>query len=66
MIKKTYKIDGMHCTSCGLLIESELEDIGVKSKASYAKGMVEVEYDENKVKEKEIIEAINKAGYGVA
>jgi copper chaperone CopZ len=65
MIKKVYKIKDMHCTSCALVIESELEDIGVKARASYAKAEVEVEFEENKLSEKQVIAAIKKAGYSV-
>lgn len=63
MTKKKYKIIGMHCTSCAMLIEGELEDIGVVARASYAKQELEVEYDEKKVKEEQIIKAVKKVGY---
>jgi Cu+-exporting ATPase len=63
MMKKTLKITDMHCTSCALLIEADLEDIGVKAKASYAKGEVEVEFDEGKMDVTKIINAIKKSGY---
>jgi len=67
MTKKTFKIEGMHCNSCVMLIDIELEEIdGVKrTKSSYQKGRSEVEFDESKVKERQIIEAIEKAGYKV-
>ena len=63
MVKKTYKITDMHCTSCALLIEAELEDIGAKSACSYAKGEVEVEFDPQKITEEAILASIKKAGY---
>jgi copper chaperone len=65
MVKKIYKINGMHCTSCGFLVDEELEAIGVKSKASYQKSEVEVDYDETKVTEAEIVAAVKKAGYQI-
>jgi len=66
MTKKTFKIDGMHCTSCALLIESDLEDAGVRAVCSYAKQTLTVEFDEKKVGEKTIKDVIAKAGYQVA
>jgi len=63
MIRKIFKITDMHCTSCALLIEADLEDIGVKAKASYAKGEVEVEFDEKEISDQKIIEVIKKSGY---
>lgn len=67
MRKQTYQIEGMHCSSCVMLIDMQLEEIdGVNStKTSYQKGQSEVEYDESKVQDPEIIAAIAKAGYKV-
>lgn len=65
IVKKKLKIDGMHCNSCVMLIEGDLEDLeGVKSaKASLVKLECEVEFDEEKVKEELIIQTIQKTGY---
>jgi copper chaperone CopZ len=48
-----------------MLIEGELEDMGVAAKAQYAKQQVEVTYDEKKVTEEAIIKVIEKLGYQV-
>ncbi len=55
----------MHCNSCVMLIEGDLEDLeGVKSaRASLAKLECEVEFDEEQVNEQVIIETIKKTGY---
>lgn len=66
MIKKTFKIDGMHCTSCALMIESDLEDAGVKANCHYAKQTLTVEYDEASINDKKIKGIIVKSGYRVA
>lgn len=66
MTKKTYKIGGMHCTSCALLIESDLEDADVKARCNYAKEMLEVEFDEKKIAELKISEIIATAGYSIS
>ncbi len=65
MTKKKLKIEGMHCSSCAMLIDGDLEDLeGVKSaNTNYAKGETEVEIDEDKLSDKEIIDAIKKIGY---
>lgn len=63
MVKKQFKIEGMHCTSCAMLIEGELEDIGAKASCSYAKAVVDVEYDPGQISEGDIQNAVAKAGY---
>lgn len=65
MITKTFKLKGMHCVSCSMLIEGELEDMGVQAKANYAKQSVEVSFDPKRTNEEAIIRAINKLGYTV-
>jgi copper chaperone CopZ len=65
--KTKLKINGMHCTSCAMNIDFDLEDLeGIKSaKTNYAKQESEVEFDEEKVKLEKIIETIKKTGYEV-
>lgn len=65
MMKKKLKIEGMHCTSCAMNIDFDLEDIdGVKSsKTSYASCVTEVEFDPNKVSDEVIVETVKKTGY---
>ena len=61
---KIYKIRGMHCASCAMIIESDLEDNGFSAKCSYAKGLVEVT-DTGDLNEKRIREVILKSGYDI-
>lgn len=65
MKKVTFKIVDMHCTSCSITIDGDLEDVGGVKKAntSYAKALTEVEFDPNKIGEKDILKIIKKAGY---
>lgn len=65
MKKIKLDIKGMHCSSCAMNIDFDLEDIdGVKSaKTSYAKQVTEVEFDEDKIKENDIKDQIRKTGY---
>lgn len=62
------KISGMHCTTCAMSIEGDLEDtVGVKSaKASYAKQQCEVEFEEDKIEIKEIVSTIKATGYSAS
>ena len=65
MIKKTFHIGEMHCNSCATSIEMELEDKkGIKkAKVDFTGEKAEIEFDENKISEKEIRTIINKLGY---
>lgn len=64
-VKRKFKITGMHCTSCAMTIDMDLEDLeGIKSaKTSYAKGETEVEFDSDKITDDLILETIKKSGY---
>lgn len=67
MIKKKLKIQGMHCSSCAMNIDFDLEDLeGIKSaKTSYARQECEVEFDEGKINHQKIIQTIKETGYTV-
>lgn len=64
-VKKKFKITDMHCSSCALSIELDLEETeGVeRAKASYATCICEVEFNQAKVSDKKIVEVIQKTGY---
>lgn len=64
-MKKILKIKGMHCTSCAKMIEMELEDKVNKIQASYEKANAEIDFNENKITEKEIKQIITGLGYKV-
>jgi Cu+-exporting ATPase len=68
MTKKiTLKITGMHCTSCAMNIDGELEDLGVNSaNTNYARAITEVEFDSDKIKLEKIQEVIKELGYTVS
>jgi copper chaperone CopZ len=67
MVKKTYRVDGMSCPNCAMKLESIEDDLpGIQVIfASYQKGRMEVEFDENQVTEAQILSAVTKAGYSV-
>ncbi len=64
-IKKKFKIEGMHCSSCALTIDMDLEDLdGVeKARTSYAKAELEVEFNPQKLTDAKIIETVKISGY---
>jgi copper chaperone CopZ len=63
----TLKIKGMHCTSCSMNIDGELEDLdGVfKAETSYAQSTTKVEFDSTKVTRDSIVGVITDLGYTV-
>lgn len=65
MKKILLKIEGMHCGSCVMNIEGELEDTeGIqKSKVNFASQTAEVEFDEEKIQLEEIKKIIHALGY---
>jgi copper chaperone CopZ len=67
MMKQVFRVLDMHCSNCAMTIEGLEDDIpGVNSvRASYHKGTVEVEYDEGRVSEAKIKDAIVQLGYTV-
>lgn len=68
VVKKKLNIKGMHCSSCAMSIDFDLEDLdGVKTaKTSYAKGECQVEFEQEKVEVKTLIKTIEKSGYKAA
>ena len=61
----TVAIDGMHCNSCAMSIDWEVEDVdGVSdSSTSYAKGLTRVTFDPRTVSADMILAAIGRAGF---
>ena len=65
MTKAKIKVTGMHCASCALSIDDELEAIeGVKkASTSFPRGRTKLEYDEAKVDMETLRAAIDGLGY---
>ena len=68
MKKVTLKLNGMHCSSCSLLIDAALEELpGVKSaKTSYAQQQVEVEFNPKQIQIPQLVSAVKSEGYEAA
>ena len=65
MVRKTFRVEDMHCANCAMLIESIEDDLpGVRRvSASYQKLQLVIEYDESKVTDDQIVEAVREKGY---
>lgn len=63
-----FKIDGMHCTSCAMNIDGELEDTpGVlEATTNYARQETLVRYDDAVVRPEALKAVIQKTGYAVS
>ena len=61
------KIEGMHCTGCSNRLEKVLNNVdGVESaKVSLEEKKADIKYDETQISEKELIEAVEDAGFKV-
>lgn len=62
--KLKFKIKGMHCNSCVVLIEGKLKDLSgvINAKINYETGMGVVVYEEGALQESKIYEAVKSAG----
>lgn len=63
--KLTFKISGMHCTSCAMNIDGELEDTkGIRqANTNYAKAITEVVFETEILTLSDIVSTIRKVGY---
>lgn len=63
--KIVLSISGMHCVSCGMNIDGELEDTEgvVSATTNYASSKSVVEFDEEKISSKKIADTIASLGY---
>lgn len=66
-IKKQFKVDGMHCTSCAMTIDFDLEDVDgiLNVETNYAQQVTTVEFDGERTTVSKIVSTIKKAGYQV-
>ncbi|MGH3739193.1 MAG: heavy-metal-associated domain-containing protein [Micromonosporaceae bacterium] len=61
----TFRVEGMHCASCGMLIDDTLEDLdGVRrAQTSVKAGRTTVDLDPAACEPTDVIAAIAEAGY---
>jgi copper chaperone CopZ len=65
MAELRVKVEGMHCASCALLIEEELEELeGVEeAEVSYPRQRARVRFDERRVEAPALLGTIAELGY---
>ena len=65
MKKVKLNIEGMYCTGCSTRLEKVLNNVdGVEdAKVSLEEKKADIKYDETQVSEKELIEAVEDAGF---
>jgi len=65
MREEVYRVIGMHCATCTITIQRSLARLGVDAEVSLASDEARVRYDPSRVRPRDIVEAIRKAGYDV-
>ncbi len=65
MREEVYRVIGMHCASCSIAIQRSLSKLGVEASVSLASDEARVRYDSSRVRPKDVVNAIRKAGYDV-
>ncbi len=66
IVKTKLNITGMHCSSCAMNIDFELEELAgvISTKTNCAKQKLELEFDHEKVDIQTITKKIEELGYG--
>lgn len=63
----SFKIDGMHCTSCSMNIDGELEDLDgvLVATTSYPKSQTNITFNSELISEEALKQTIEALGYTV-
>ncbi len=65
MSEATLKIDGMMCQHCVMRVKKAVEQLPGVSQTEVAVGTARITYDESRVKEQDLEQAVEKAGYKI-
>ncbi len=65
MIETTIQVEGMSCQHCVMRVRKAVEGLAGIAKSDVQVGRVNVTFDESKLQQKDIEEAIVKAGYKI-
>jgi copper chaperone len=65
MTTVTLQVEGMHCASCGLLIDDSLEDLPgvIRAETRLRDGRTTVQVDSDRCTADELVAAVAEAGY---
>ena len=65
-MKAKYDISGMNCAACSSAVERAMHKLSVEFvSVNLLSGVMEVEYDEEKITDKDIRKAVTDAGFGI-
>ena len=65
MIETTIQVEGMSCQHCVMRVKKAVEGLSGIVKSDVQVGQVKVAFEESKIQQKEIEDAIVKAGYKI-
>ena len=65
MQRVSLKIEGMSCQHCVMRVKKAVDLLPGVSQAEGGVGTAEITYDESKIKEQDLEQAVEKAGYKV-
>lgn len=67
-IKKTYNVTGMSCAACSAHVEKSVSKLPgiIKVSVNLLNGTMDTEYDDSQLSGAQIIEAVEKGGYGAS
>ncbi len=65
MIETTIQVEGMSCQHCVMRVRKAVEGLAGITKSDVRVGTVIITFDETKLQQKDIEEAIVKAGYKI-
>lgn len=65
MREEVYRVIGMHCATCSITIQKSLLKLGVEASVSLASDEARIRYDPSRVRPRDIVNAIRRAGYDV-
>jgi copper chaperone len=66
MAELNLKIEGMSCQHCVMRVKKAVESLPGISSAEIGIGTAKITYDESKTRERDLKEAVEKAGYTLA
>jgi len=64
MVSKILLIDGMSCQHCVMELKKQLSKLDIKIKDIQI-GSAEIDYDENKISNAQLEEAVQEAGFSI-
>ena len=64
MVSKILLIDGMSCQHCVMELKKQLSKLDIKIKDIQI-GSAEIDYDENKISNAQLEEAVKEAGFSI-